>query len=94
MKPYIITKRLDWNGNLHISEPCKERTGVDIQLGRKSEAETYPHKFRLLDAEGVLYFEGYSRHDSCLEAFDDLENNYGLTDCQYLEDGKWTTINC
>jgi len=94
MKPYIITKRLDWNGNLHISEPCKERTVVDIQLGRKSEAETYPHKFRLMDAEGVLYFEGYSREYGCMEAFDAMENNYGLTDCQYLEDGKFVTINC
>ena len=97
MKPYIITSKLDWNGPAPILVSTRKLAGpslVDEIKGRKSEAETYPHKFRLLDAEGVVLFEGYSREDSCLEAFDDLENNYGLTDCQYKEDGKWTTINC
>tara|TARA_R100001510_G_scaffold51646_1_gene51631 strand:+ start:1055 stop:1345 length:291 start_codon:yes stop_codon:yes gene_type:complete len=96
MKPYIITKKMDWSTGLWKFRELAGPSLIDKQLGRKSEKETYLHPFRLLDADGEVYFEGYSREHGCMEAFDALQDSYGLTDCQYwdLDLYRFATINC
>ena len=52
-------------------------------------------KFRLLDDDGEVYYEGYSNDSDSEKAFSPLDDfgrpNAGCTEIQYLENGKWET---
>ena len=56
-------------------------------------------KFRLLDDDGEVYFEGLIT-DECLNGcaewafspLDDLGRGYGCTEMQYMHKGKWETL--
>lgn len=53
-------------------------------------------KFRLLDDDGQVYYEGYSNDKDSEKAFMPLDNfgmpNAGCTEIQYWENGKWETL--
>ena len=56
-------------------------------------------KFRLLDDDSVVYFEGQIT-DECLDGpydwavspLDELGYSYGCTEMQYRKNGKWVTL--
>ena len=50
------------------------------------------HKFRLLDDDGEVYFEGLSSDSSSFAALDMFGSGYGCTDIQYYEDGRWRSL--
>lgn len=54
-----------------------------------------PHKFRLLDDDGEVYFEGWSNDNNSERAFEPLDwamADSGCTEIQYFNDGKWETL--
>ena len=77
---YVITHN-------YIDDLGKVNTDKDISK--------LPYKFRLLDDDGEVYFEGQS-NDSLSECafipLDEIGNGYGCTDVQYFEDGKWVSL--
>lgn len=52
------------------------------------------HKFRILDDDGNVYFEGYSGDDSSFEPLDSLGASYGATILQYRDEvnGGWASL--
>ncbi len=50
------------------------------------------HKFRLLDDDDIVYFEGRSSDSSSFAALDWSMGQYGCTDIQYLEGKKWVSL--
>lgn len=58
---------------------------------------TRPHfKFRMLDDDGEVYYEGESDDSDSEEAFAPLDDygmpNVGCTSIQFWEKGKWETL--
>jgi len=53
-------------------------------------------KFRMLDDDGIVYYEGYSSSKNSEMAFDPLDDfgtpYAGATEIQYRENGKWETL--
>ena len=52
-------------------------------------------KFRLLDDDGIVYFNGVYYGDMSEDAFsplDDYGSSWGCTDIQYLENNKWESL--
>ena len=71
-----------WNGIEQTIEQCKRHC---------------THKFRMLDDDGNLYYEGYSDDCDGESAFDPLDDygtpNAGCTEIQYKNGvGKWETL--
>ena len=68
-----------WNGQENTLEDC---------IGNCK------HKFRMLDDDGELYYEGYSDDDSSFDPLDDFGTpNAGCTEIQYKDEkGKWSTL--
>lgn len=83
MKTFMITRMRNSFGQWR---PLREIS--------EQELSNFPHTFQLKDADGNLQFIGQSISTSNLEPLDDLENNYGVTDLLYEEDGKFVCINC
>ena len=68
----------NWNGESISLEDCKQRC---------------THKFRMLDDDDTVYYEGYSNNSSSFAPLDDFGMpNAGCTDIQYYEDGKWESL--
>ena len=67
--------------------------GNDI-LGRLLGGEG--KKFRMLDGDGIVYFEGLFIGDENTDEFEPLDDygtpDSGCTDIQYFENGKWETL--
>ena len=68
-----------WNGPQNTIDQCKEDCN---------------HKFRMLDDDGMLYYEGCSDDDSSFDPLDDFGTpNAGCTEIQYKNiTGKWSTL--
>jgi hypothetical protein len=53
-------------------------------------------KFRMLDDDNEVYFEGYCTDNSSEYAFSPLDEFgmpcYGCTDIQYFENGRWESL--
>jgi hypothetical protein len=67
----------------------------DINIGNMHDQVPMPHKFRLLDDDGTVYFDGWSNDNESLMAFDPLDwamADSGCTEIQYFNDGKWETL--
>lgn len=82
-KTWVITK---WTKA--ITDSGKDETVA------KKPAEL-PHKFRLLDDDGIVYAYGYSLTNDDEEAFKPLDatmGTYGCTDIQYLNNGEWESL--
>jgi len=50
------------------------------------------HKFRLLDDDEEIYFEGLSGNSSSFDPLDEFGSGFGCTDIQYFENGKWESL--
>lgn len=49
-------------------------------------------KFRLLDDDEEVYFEGLSGNSSSFSPLDGFGVAFGCTDIQYFENGKWESL--
>lgn len=76
----------------------ENRTNIDIQSRDYDETmkNKLIHRFRLLDDDGEVYFEGLSDDCNSEKAFaplDDFGEGYaGCTEIQYRLDDAWETL--
>lgn len=96
----MITLKL--SGNMRSCEPTFVITkwtkqisdsGFDEVIAEKPADMDY--KFRLLDDDGIVYAYGYSMTNDDDEAFyplDQYAGDYGCTEIQYNNMGKWETL--
>lgn len=51
------------------------------------------HRFRMLDDDEEVYYEGYTSISSSFDPLDDFGMpNAGCTDIQYRENGEWKSL--
>jgi hypothetical protein len=72
---------------------------VDVNVRTKGLTEeenkdlvTNGIKFRILDDDGIVYYEGYSNNSSSFSPLDSYAKSDGCTDIQYFENGQWNTL--
>lgn len=63
-----------------------------IKNHNAENSKNYKHKFRLLDGDRNIYFEGLATRNDSFEPLDFLGSEYGCTDIQYLENGKYFSL--
>jgi len=62
-------------------------------LSQKKEiSNEYKFKFRLLDGDSNIYFEGLASRNDSFEPLDSLGIEFGCTDLQFFEDGKFRSL--
>ncbi|MDH2436847.1 hypothetical protein QCD60_30495 [Pokkaliibacter sp. MBI-7] len=70
--------------------------GADTGYGNhRGELDELPHVFRLLDDDGIAYYEGRSDDNSSEDAFEPLDwaaAHAGCTEIQYRNGGRWETL--
>lgn len=65
----------------------------DFLLNQKKEISSkFKFKFRLLDNDRNIYFEGIASRNDSFEPLDFLGNEFGCTDLQYFENGKFVSL--
>lgn len=52
----------------------------------------FKFKFRLLDSDRNIYFEGLSTRNNSFDPLDFLGSEFGCTDLQYFENGKYISL--
>ena len=83
---WIITKDIINNGeNEGEWNSIKEMTEVQCKKICK-------YKFKLLDDDFEVYFEGLSSDNSSFFALDYFGSMYGCTMIEYYENGKWVAL--
>ena len=82
-----------------ITRDCIEEgkcVGTSSSDFQQAKLATLAHRFRMLDADGEVYFEGVSNDASTQRAFaplDDFGEGYaGCVDIQYLEGKAWNPL--
>lgn len=79
---YIITK---------IVEPSlKDKELLSRNLSLKSEKHKY--KFKLIDDDGFVYYEGLSKNNFSFEPLDNFGKNVGCTEIHYFENEKFIML--
>lgn len=79
--------------NVGLSNGLRMSTPTGIQFYRL-DCET---EFRLLDADGEIYYKGWCKDlaeqdgDSAFEPMDAFASE-GVVEMQYFEDGEWKTL--
>lgn len=77
----------------HIAEFLKFHFPKDFILNQKKEiSDKFKYKFRLLDGDRNIYFEGISTKNDSFEPLDCLGNEFGCVDLQFLENGKFRSL--
>ncbi len=85
---WYISKDLIGDG-----EAVEKDTRSGYRKSREKYKERCQHKFRMLDDDGEVYYEGYSDDSSSFAPLDNFGMpNDGCTEMQYLENGKWETL--
>ncbi len=75
-----------------ITKWCKAITDSGKDETVRSKPKELNHKFRLLDDDGCVYAYGYCSNNYSFAPLDRYEGDYGCTDIQYLENGKWESL--
>ena len=81
--------------NISNGEAVREEVGSpDYFLGDTDKSKPpMVYKFRMLDDDGEIYYEGVSSYSCSFEPLYDFGMpNDGCTDIQYLENGKWEVL--
>jgi hypothetical protein len=63
-----------------------------IKNQNAENSNKFRHKFRLLDGDKNIYFEGLAIRNDSFEPLDFLGSEYGCTDIQYFENGKFVSL--
>jgi len=73
-----------------------EKVGTSSRNFNGTRIAEIAHRFRLLDGDGEIYYEGLSDNRESQGAFaplDDFGRGYaGCTEIQYLVDGAWRQL--
>ena len=65
----------------------------DFIINKTKESLTkFNFKFRLLDADRNIYFEGVATRNDSFDPLDFLGTEYGCTDLQFFENGKFVSL--
>lgn len=57
------------------------------------ESAVLHHRFRMLDGDGVVYYEGLSDDDSTFDPLDDFGTGHaGAAAIEYFEKGAWRPL--
>ncbi len=65
----------------------------DFILNQKKEiSNKFKFKFRLLDGDKNIYFEGLSTGCDSFDPLDFFGSEFGCTDLQYFEDEKFVSL--
>jgi hypothetical protein len=65
----------------------------DFILNQEKEiSNKFKFKFRLLDGDRNIYFEGLATKNDSFEPLDFLGSEFGCTDLQYFENGKFVSL--
>jgi len=59
---------------------------------RQRSSAPLTQRFRLLDDDGIVYYEGKATADTDFEPLDWAAANAGCTEIQYLEQGRWEIL--
>lgn len=77
----------------HIDHLLINDFPVDFILNQKKEVSNkFKYKFRLLDGDRNIYFEGLSTRNDSFEPLDFFGSEFGCTDLQYFENGKFVSL--
>jgi hypothetical protein len=82
----------------HNTKPGTNMNAVDMKSADYDPAldNTLTEPFRLLDADGEVYYEGRSTNSDSEEAFSPLDDfgtpNAGCTEIQYFKGDRWETL--
>jgi hypothetical protein len=65
----------------------------DFILKQNNEiSNKFKYKFRLLDGDRNVYFEGLASKNDSFEPLDFLGSEFACTDLQYFENGKFVSL--
>lgn len=59
---------------------------------REAECARYKFEFRLVDADGEVYFYGRTNDNSSFAPLDDWGDHFGATSIEYLNNGVWEEL--
>ncbi len=59
---------------------------------KKDISDKFKFKFRLLDGDRNIYFEGLATQNDSFEPLDYLGSEFGCTDLQFFENGKYVSL--
>lgn len=77
----------------HIDHLLINDFPVDFILNQKKEvSKKFKYKFRLLDGDRNIFFEGLSTRNDSFEPLDFFGSEFGCTDLQYFENGKFVSL--
>ena len=77
----------------HISSLLINDFSEDFILNQKKEiSNKFKFRFRLLDSDRNIYFEGLATKNDSFDPLDFLGIEFGCTDLQYFEKGKFVSL--
>lgn len=77
----------------HIAPSLVNDFPEDFILNQEKEIKNnFKYKFRLLDDDKNVYFEGLATKNDSFDPLDFLGSEFGCTDLQYLENGKFVSL--
>jgi hypothetical protein len=77
----------------HIDPLLAKDFPEDFILNQKSViSNKLKFKFRLLDGDRNIYFEGLATKNDSFEPLDFLGSEFGCTDLQFFENGKFVSL--
>lgn len=77
----------------HIAPLLVNEFPEDFILNQKKEiSNKFKFKFRLLDGDRNIYFEGLATRNDFFEPLDFLGSEFGCTDLQYFEHEKFVSL--
>lgn len=62
-----------------------------IESEKRKKGNDYNFAFKLLDADGIVYFRGLSNKKWTFEPLDDFGISYGCTEIKYWSENKYET---
>lgn len=77
----------------HIAPLLVNDFPEDFILNQKKEiSNKFKFKFRLLDGDKKIYFEGWATQNDSFEPLDFFGSEFGCTDLQFFENGKFRSL--
>ncbi|MAN59567.1 MAG: hypothetical protein CMC08_07000 [Flavobacteriaceae bacterium] len=77
----------------HIAPFLASEFPKDFIISQMKEISVkFKFKFRLLDGDRNIYFEGIASRNDSFEPLDLLGSEFGCTDLQYFENGKFVSL--
>lgn len=67
-----------------------EGKAVGVYSRDYTDSKALPHRFRMVDGDGLIYYEGFSDDNNSFDPLDDFgKGNAGCTEIHYMSGGTW-----